>query len=104
MERLNTEYWDDELSAIASQMVQGIENVLSELPSKRIEVSRPLRDSFGSRIRSIELIDKNDGYGEEAYIKTEKSKSLIAEEDVVVLMDIAIYINSSVIPKMNEGD
>ena len=104
MERLNTEYWDDELSAIASQMVQGIENVLSELPSKRIEVSRPLRDSFGVKICSIELIDKNDGYGEEAYIKTEKGESRIAEEDVTILMSIAMYINMSVIPKMNEGD
>lgn len=97
MEYLATKYWDEEISNIANEIINGIEDTLSQLPNNRIDFEKPLKDATGSTIKFIELANTKE-YGDDVYMTTDDCKdSLLREEPINILMDIAWYINYNVI-------
>ena len=98
MRRLSVEYWDDEISSLSNEIVNGIESVLSKIPNNRIDFKNVnLTDGCGSKIEHIELANTKT-YGDDVYITTKDCKdSLLHEEPISILMDIARYINDKII-------
>ena len=98
MEKLEVEYWDEEISSLSNEIVNGIESALSEIPNNRIDFKNVnLTDGCGSKIEHIELANTT-AYGDDIYITTKDCKdSLLREEPISILMDIARYINDFVI-------
>lgn len=98
MERLEVEYWDEEISSLSNEILDGIETILSEISNNRIDFTEAnLVDGCGSKIECIELATSKV-YGDDIYITTKDSiDTLLREEPISILMDIARYINDKVI-------
>lgn len=97
MEKLEVEHWVKEISSLSNEILNGIEHILSQIPNNRIDFKRPLYDDCCAKIWSIELAT-TEIYSDDIYMTTDGCKdSLLREEPISVLMDIASYINDMVI-------